>query len=531
MGLPRWGRYAIWITFIGVVFAPPGYLFLDAFLFTAGDESPNFQDLLLSSRQWGLLCSSLLLATGAALLASVIGVPYAFLCQKTDLPGRILFSGAYLIPLLIPPYMQAILWSRLLAGNGAVNRFMMDLFGLTAPPLNIHSLPGAMFVLAIAYFPFVTLLTLSGLKSLDWELERAALLQGGARRTVRHVTLPLVRPHIIAGTLFVFVFSIIDFGVPDILRINVYPVEIFIQFTALYDERAAIILGIPLLGVTVLVIFLLTRTMRDSAYVSFGAGSGSAVIYPLGSSRALAGLFCAAVLMISVIIPAGTLASLAGSLESYWNALSSSWEQIATSFLLAITAAALMTLFSLFLGMAIYQSQGAWKNLAQYITQIPFALPPVLLGIGMIKLWNHQAMDWLYGTSLIVILGYVAHFIPFTLRAVYSNIQQLNPRLIEAAALVRPAGVAFGGKVLLPLLRNGLISAFFIAFILAMGELGITLLVIPPGIATIPVKIYNFMHYGAEATVAALCLILLVLQLLMAGGLFYLSRRLDRGPG
>ncbi|MCB1905346.1 MAG: hypothetical protein KDI18_14905, partial [Gammaproteobacteria bacterium] len=97
--------------------------------------------------------------------------------------------------------------------------------------------------------------------------------------------------------------------------------------------------------------------------------------------------------------------------------------------------------------------------------------------------------------------------------------------------LVRPVGVAFGGKVLLPLLRHGLISAFFIAFILAMGELGITLLVIPPGIATIPVKIYNFMHYGAEATVAALCLILLVLQLLMAGGLFYLSRRLDRGPG
>jgi len=531
MGLPRWGQLVVWVIFAVVVFFPLGDLVLEAVFPEGGLDLSTLPDLLLTSRQWDLLGSSVLLATGASMLAALVGVPYAFLCQKTDLPGRSFFAIAYLIPLLIPPYMQAIVWSRLLANNSALNIFLMDIFGWTVPPLDVHSLPGAMFVLAIAYFPFVTLLTLSGLKTLDLNLEEAASLQRGGMSAVLRVTLPLVRPQITAGILFVFVFSIVNFAVPDILRVKVYPVEIFIEFSAMYNEQAAILLGLPLLGITLLAITLLTRTMGDRSYVSFGAGFGDAVYHRMESMRVLAAVFCGLVLVIAVIVPAGALANLAGAWGTYWKAISSSSGQIGTSFILAVTAAALMTAFSLFVAMAIDQSRGVWKTLAEYLTQIPFALPPIILGIGMIKLWNRPALDWLYGTSLIVILGYVAHFIPFTVRAVYSNLQQLNPRLVEAALLAHPGRLLLTGKIVLPLLRNGLLTGFFIAFILAMGELGVTLLVIPPGTATIPVKIYNFMHYGAEATVAALCLILLALQLLFAGGLLMLGRWLDRGVG
>jgi iron(III) transport system permease protein len=74
------------------------------------------------------------------------------------------------------------------------------------------------------------------------------------------------------------------------------------------------------------------------------------------------------------------------------------------------------------------------------------------------------------------------------------------------------------------LARNGLVCGFFISFVLALGELGTTLLIIPPGMTTMPIKIYNFMHYGAEATVAALCLILLALQLLFSLALLGITR-------
>ena len=123
-----------------------------------------------------------------------------------------------------------------------------------------------------------------------------------------------------------------------------------------------------------------------------------------------------------------------------------------------------------------------------------------------------------------IVLGYMAHFIPFTIRAVYANLQQLNPRLEEIAWLATNNKVRIITRITLPLLKNGLITGFFISFILAMSELGVTLLIMPPGMETIPIKIYNFMHYGAEAMVAALCIILLVLQLLFSLGLLGIAK-------
>ncbi len=524
MRLPWWSHILIWLLFAVVVYFPLGQLVLDSFFLNGGSLLAPLSEILLTSSQWDLLNTSLLLAAGTAAIALLIGVPYAFLCEKTNLPGRALFSLAYLLPLLIPPYMHAIVWSRLLARNGPVNLFLMDLFGLTSAPLDVHSLAGAMFVLALAYFPFITLLTLSGLKSLDRCYEEAALLQQGRWRTITNVTLPMIRPQITAAALFVFVFSIIDFGVPDILRVKVYPVEIFIQFSALYNVQAAIILGAPLLAVTILAIAIQANTMRGKNYVSFGAGRGRTLRYPLVSFRWPAVLFCLLVIGLTVVVPVQALIEMAGSWQIYQKAMSISWVQIGTSFLLAILAAAALTLLSLLVALAIQSAKGVWRTAFEYLTQIPFAVPPIVLGIGLISLWNRPITDWLYGTSLIVILGYVAHYIPFTVRAVYSSVQQMNPRLVEAGWLARRSGFEVIRKITLPLLSNGMLTAFFIAFVLSMGELGVTLLVIPPGTATIPIKIYNFMHYGAEATVAALCLILLVLQLLFAVTLFGLGR-------
>jgi iron(III) transport system permease protein len=519
----RW-HLSIWLLFGVIVYFPLGQLIFDAFYFEGSQNLISLADSVFTSSQWKLLSNSLLLATGTAALALLIGVPYAFLCEKTELPGRGFFAIAYLIPLLIPPYMHAIVWGRLLARNSPLNAYLMELFGLSTAPLDVHSLPGAMFVLALAYFPFVTLLTISGLKSLDRNYEEAALHQRGYWQTIVKVTLPMVWPQIAASTLFVFVFSIIDFGVPDILRVQVYPVEIFIQYSALYNEQAAILLGLPLLAVTVLAIGIQVGSMQGRSYVSFSVGRSGIMLYPIGRSRYLAVLYCLLVLSFAVLLPVYALSDVAGSWQTYSKAMSSSGGQILTSFLLALLAATIMTLLSLLIAASMQRASGGWRTMLEYLTQIPFAVPPIVLGIGLIKFWNRPVTDWLYGSAMIVILGYVAHYIPFTVRAVYSSMQQLSPGLIEAGWLAQGSRLSVTRKILLPLLSKGLLTAFFIAFILVLGELGVTLLVIPPGTATIPIKIYNFMHYGAEATVAALCLILVALQLVFALSLFGLGR-------
>ena len=201
---------------------------------------------------------------------------------------------------------------------------------------------------------------------------------------------------------------------------------------------------------------------------------------------------------------------------------------LGTSLSLALIAAGITALAAFVIAHSTLRSRGALRMSLHYLTQVPFAVPPILLGIGLIGLWNHPLTGWLYDSVAMVVVGYVAHFLPFAIRSVYASLQQLSPALEEAAWLATPNRLRIAGQITVPLVRRGLAAAFLIVFVLAMGELGVSLLVVPPGIETLPVRIYNLMHYGAEASVAALSLVLLAVELvvcLAVLGLMHGNRR------
>jgi len=530
MRLPRWAVAAAWAIFVLAALAPLAQLGLDAAGGDGASTSTTLRDLLLSPSQWQLLSNSLAIACGASALAAAIGVPFAFVTERTELPGRDIFGILYLVPLLIPPQMHAVVWSRLLAENGPVSQTLRETLGISAAPIGIFSIPGVIFVLGLAYFPFVTLLTRAGLRSVDPSLEEAALLRQGPLRSVARVTLPLVVPHLLAGTIFVFVFAIIDFGVPDILRVRVYPVEIFVQFSALYDKRAAVALALPLLIVTLALVGLQARLMRERAYVSFSQGIAGTRRYSLGRARSWAWLFCGSVLGLSVVTPVVALAAAAGPIRTYVEVTKGALASLETSLSLALIAAGITAVAAFVIAHSTLRSRGALRMSLHYLTQVPFAVPPILLGIGLIGLWNRPLTGWLYDSVAMVVVGYVAHFLPFAIRSVYGSLQQLSPALEEAAWLATPNRLRIAGQITVPLVRRGLAAAFLIVFVLAMGELGVSLLVVPPGIETLPVRIYNLMHYGADASVAALSLVLLAVELavcLAVLGLTHGNRRAD----
>jgi iron(III) transport system permease protein len=185
------------------------------------------------------------------------------------------------------------------------------------------------------------------------------------------------------------------------------------------------------------------------------------------------------------------------------------------SLLLALTAAGLTALLAFVIAHSLLRARQGPRAGLHYLTQVPFAVPPILLGIALIGLWNRPATGWLYDSVAMVVLGYVAHFLPFAICVVHAGLQQFDQRLEEAAWLAIPGRMRITRLIILPLVRGGLAAGFLIVFVLAMGELGVTLLVVPPGVETLPVRIYNLMHYGAEDAVAALSLILLATQLVL----------------
>jgi iron(III) transport system permease protein len=508
MRMPWWSHGLIWLCFAVLVLLPPLWLILDAATGFAVDP----HDLeLLTSDQWGLLGRSFLIASGAAALALCIGAPYALLCQRTDLPGRKFWQVAGVLPLLIPPFVHALTWSRTLATNAPLRVWLENGFGWSP---NIHSGGGAVWVLALAYLPFVILLVTAGLRSIDRSLEEAALVRAGMVTVWFRVTLPLVTPHLVAGTLFVLVFALIEFAVPDVLRVQTYPIEIFIELSALFNEAAAVRLALPLLLVTSLLVLCVSWLMRGRAFVSVFAGSGRGVTMPLARWRWVALGYCSLVVGLAVVVPVAELVISAGPPSVYVHALSASGDTILISVSLAALAAVVAVVLGLFVALSIREFS-AGRTLLELLSQLPFAVAPILLGIGLIKTWNHSQTAWVYGSATMLVIGYVARFTPYAVRVIDAALSQVDRRQIEAGHLSAGMLVVMF-RLLLPTMRNGLLAAGFICFVLALGELGVTLLVTPPGISPIPIDIYNYLHYGSEETVAALCLILIVIQLLVA---------------
>lgn len=497
-----------------IVLLPIFYMILAPFL---SEGFGHLNDIsFFDNRHLTLSKNSLGLAAGTTFFCLVIGIPLAFLFYKTDLWGRRIFSVLYIIPILIPPYIQAITWCHL---SDFLRYFLL---------LDIHSLGGAIFVLTLSYFPFVTLMTLSGLKVIDRNLEEASLLYRGRLCTLRHITLPLVTPYILSGAMFVFIFSIVDFGVPDILRVNVYPVEIFIQFSAFYNERVATILSLPLIVITLFLIFLQKWHMKDRSYIQMSGGYSKATPFHLRWFNIPTFCFCFSLIGLSVVLPISVLFKIAGPISNYLRVLSTSLDQIEYSLLLASSGAFITLILAFSLSYIIEKSNTGTKIPLSFLTVMPLAISATTLGIGLIKVWNRPVADYVYGSSLIIIIGYIARFMPFSEITIASGLKQISPRLEEVASLITPKWKRIIQRIVIPLLRHSLITGFLIVFILSFGELGTTLLIIPPGRETIPIKIYNLMHYGADQMVAALCLILIAIILAFSGLFLVLYKKSEK---
>ncbi len=488
------------------------YMFLAPFeSATAGSLNPH---PLLESRHLNLARNSIGLAGGTAFCCLTLGTLYAFLVSRTDLIGKKIFAGLFIVPVLIPPYIHAIVWTHLAS-------ILKSIFHL-----DIHSLGGCIFVLTLAYFPFVVITTIAGLKAIDRRKEEAALLGAGAYSTLRRITLPLTAPHIFAGVVLVFIFSIIDVGVPDILRVKVFPIEIFIQYSAFYDERAATMLSVPLVSLTLILILIQKWYMQGRSYVQIGGGRQPAIQFHIGVWQGLSVIFCIFILCLSIGVPIAVLLLKAGGINTYVRVVSTSIGEIGYSLILALLGAFLTVALGGCVGYLSERLKG-WKGLTISLAAVlPFAVPPTTLGIGLIGVWNRPLVDAVYGSSIIILIAYIARFVPHASLVAAAGISQVSVKLEEAALLAGSRWNRILTRILLPLSKRHLVAGFYIVFILAFGELGTALLVMPPGRETIPIKIYNLMHYGAENLVAALCVILIGLILILSGSFFLLHRKI-----
>jgi iron(III) transport system permease protein len=462
-----------------------------------------FAPLLLDARQRVLFSNTAVLGIGAVLLSTLIGAPLGVALARVPMPFKPALRLALAAPVLLPPYVIGLAWAYLGGSAGVV----ASIAGGDLLSAWTYSLPGAVVVLSLVFYPLSMLATEVATRRVEPRLEEAALAIASPGRVLRHITLPLVGPAIAAAALLIFVLAVSEFGVPGLLRVRVFTTEIFTAFAALYDFSRATILALPLLGLSIVVAAVAALLVGDRLVATRrGLTTARPLTFDGWGRRASAA--AAGVVAVALVAPLAVLTREALGVPSVAPVVEGSREAIRNSLVLSAIGATVVTLVAVWLGYARARAPRRFGVPADVLFVVLFAAPSTVIGVGLIGLWNRAGLFGLvYGTDGMLLLAHLARFLPVAALALAAGIRYVPISHEEAAAV---GGAGWGRtmvRIVLPQTRLALLATWIVIFILAFGELGASILVAPPGETTLPIRIYTIIANAPAAHVAALALL------------------------
>jgi iron(III) transport system permease protein len=363
--------------------------------------------------------------------------------------------------------------------------------------------------------PAVMLATMTFVRSVNPRLEEAARLSARPLRVLCGITVPLMRPGLVLAATLVFLLALGEFGAPQFLRYAVFPVESFTQFSAFYNFGAATAAAMPLALLTFVVLGAEWFVLREKTQASRPTPEGSGtVVINLGKHRAWLFASVSVLCTLVVVTPLLSLLVQAGSLQAYVRALHAVSYSLLRSVFLAAAGATALTVLGFFVGYLIHtRALPIWRAVDAG-TVVLFALPSTVIGVGLVALWNQPATNFIYGTPLIILLGYLAQYTALTSRVTVAGLALLPSSMEEAAASTGAGWTRRLVLIVLPLVKYTLLSGWLIAYIFCLRDTGITMLVYPPGYDTLPVRIFTLMANGAPDLIAAACVLMIATTVL-----------------
>ncbi|MGB9176800.1 MAG: hypothetical protein WCB46_08710 [Methanoregula sp.] len=459
--------------------------------------------LFLSQRRIGLLAASIGLAAAVAGAGIVIGV--LFVSALIRMQKKLLYGILLLLLALagIPPYIHALTWSE-----------MMQLAGTAVPGLPATGWLISFWVELMALLPLSVFLSWIAFASVDSRLVDAGRLVLSDLSVLLQIILPLAAPALGAAFGFVFLICCTDYSVPSLFGADVYALDIFAQFSASNSAAQAFLYALPLLLVALLVMVMCRSGIRTLAQTPnwFSARFGNPPAFPGWFLVLQAGAVILLIVQILVLFSGLILA--AGSPHAFLSSVIMGKDELLYSLLTAV----LVIIISLPLALAAAQElkkPGILGAAVWIIVLVPLAVPAPLIGIGMITIGNLPVISTVYPVLIMPALVAVVKFAPIAAIVLFIQMRFIDPVLLDAAAVFARTRTDAWTRIHLPLYAPGLMVSAGILAALTLAELGATLIVAPPGHATITMRIYNYLHYGASSDVAGLCLMVTVLTLVV----------------
>ena len=515
-------------------------LFLIYGAFTEGLDNPHFtfRHIVETFSGWQfppLLARSLVFAAGSALLAVFLGGAAAWFVERTPTGLGTLVSMTTLLSLTVPGLFSAIAWTLLLSPRGGlINKWLVDAFALSSSPFNIYSMAGMIWVEGVHGAPLAYLLILPILRSMDHSFIEAAKVTGANTwKTLLRITLPLSLPAILSVFIFRFVRGLESFDVPAVVGIpkgiTVITTEIYALVTTERNYGSANAFGLGLVLLSLAGIYLYHRVLSKT--YRFVTISGKGFHAPKGDLSptwmvvsvvfllfyiGVVALLPLAVVSWGAFTPyfmypsAKALSKLTlGNFRSLW-ANSSVLLAFENTTLVAVGSALGAVLLATATSWLVIRSKLRWSWLLDLLTFVPLPIPGIMIGVAL--LWIYLTLPIpIYGTLMILCIGYTTTLLPLTMRFISPALAQINVELEEAAQVCGATWWRTIAHVVVPLLLPVCAGAALYVFLLIFRLVSMAIILYTPATVVVPVLIFDLWGEGMGNSVHALLLVNTVL--------------------
>ncbi|MFO6424535.1 ABC transporter permease [Motilimonas sp. KMU-193] len=477
---------------------------------------------LMQTVMWDYILNTVLLILGVGLLSSVMAIPAAWLMAMCDIPGRKYLQWALMLPLAMPGYVVAALYTELLDFAGPIQVALRDLFGWqTAQDYwfpNIRSMGGAIVILASVLFPYLYLLArTSFLEQSDTLMQSAQLLGKTRSQAFWRISLPLARPSIAIGLSLIAMETLADFATVDFFAVNTLTRAVYDTWLGYGNLNAAAKISSMMLVAVVLIIALERFSRRKQKVFQKSMGQETKHLIKLSCwQKWLASSFCWGLVWLGFLLPFLMLTYYAYSyFEQSWTEqfVRYSLDTFILAGVVAVIACAIAILVGLFRRLHVRRG----SDIPARLCSMGYAVPGTVLAIGiLIPLgWlDHRLNDvfdyfggtgpglFFSGSILALICGYLVRFSAIAVGAVEGSLNKIPPSLDMVSKTLGKSSVKMVRKIHIPLISKGCFTALLLVFIESMKELPAALILRPFNFETLATYVFEFVsdemiEYGA----------------------------------
>lgn len=459
-------------------------------IYSSGQLSAQRWAGLWTGRLPELLANTLSLAVLVAMGSFILGVSSAWLIARREFVGRNIAGWLLILPLTIPTYVSAHIYTTLLEEEGWLGQLWKKIFGQDSVVPDLYNVGGVALVLSLTGFSYVFLLVRAALTRSSKNLEDAARIHGQTAFGVfNNITLPLMRPAIVAGLAVVVLHVLSDFGAVSMLRFQTFTLSIYSQMSGRFDHQAAA--GLSLVLVCLSLTFLILERVFRSRQRFYASGQARLVEAKpaTATEQVFIWLWLGLIVAVSVGLP------LAWMVVWSWDAwlkglIDGEFWQYARNSGIASFAAATLTVCIAF-PIALYQARrhSLASNSFVQLSNVGFVLPGPVVALG-VTTFMLATLPFAYGTLAALFMALMIRFLPLAVHSQEAAMQQLTPSIEQAGRVLGAGPFENLWRVTLPMIRGGMISAWVLVFIDVLKELPATLLLRPIGFDTLPVRIW-----------------------------------------